>query len=111
MDWSTIISAIVGLVGSGVGALSGILISSKLVDFRLQQIENKLPNIDKISNAQTEMQAELDNVMSIGADRRRRVEELETKVERLNQEVAECQKQIELIQQEIRMYHQGNLGK
>lgn len=108
MDWSLIISAILGLLGSGVGALSGILISSKLVNFRLQQIESKLPNIDKLSDAQVEMQAELDKIFSLGAERRQKVLDLQNKVEKLEDEVSDCQKDILLIKQEITVYHKGN---
>ena len=108
MDWSLIISAILGLLGSGVGALSGILISSKLVNFRLQQIEAKLPNIDKLSEAQIEMQAELDNIFSLGDHRKQVVMDLQNKIDKLSEEVAECQRDILLIKQEIAVYHKGN---
>lgn len=108
MDWSLIISAILGLLGSGAGALSGILISSKLVNFRLQQIEAKLPNIDKLSEAQIEMQAELDNIFSLGDHRKQVVMDLQNKVDKLGEEVAECQRDILLIKQEIAVYHKGN---
>ena len=108
MDWSLIISAILGLLGSGAGALSGILISSKLVNFRLQQIEAKLPNIDKLSDAQVEMQAELDKIFSLGSERRQKVLELQNKIDKLEDEVSDCQKDILLIKQEIAVYHKGD---
>lgn len=37
-----IIVALIGLVGSGAGAFGGILISSKLTQYRLEQMEKKV---------------------------------------------------------------------
>lgn len=38
----TVIVALIGLVGSGAGAFGGILISSKLTQYRLEQLEKKV---------------------------------------------------------------------
>ena len=38
----TIIVAVIGLVGSGAGAFGGILVSSKLTQYRLEQLEKKV---------------------------------------------------------------------
>ena len=37
-----VIVAIIGLAGSGAGAFGGILISSKLTQYRLEQLERKV---------------------------------------------------------------------
>ena len=37
-----VIAAIIGLAGSGAGAFGGILISSKLTQYRLEQLERKV---------------------------------------------------------------------
>ena len=37
-----IIVALIGLAGSGAGAFGGILISSKLTQYRLEQLEHKV---------------------------------------------------------------------
>lgn len=37
-----IIVALIGLIGSGVGAFGSILISSKLTQYRLEQLEHKV---------------------------------------------------------------------
>ena len=37
-----VIVAIIGLAGSGAGAVGGILISSKLTQYRLEQLERKV---------------------------------------------------------------------
>ena len=38
----TIIVALIGLIGSGAGAFGGILVSSKLTQYRLEQLEHKV---------------------------------------------------------------------
>lgn len=37
-----VLVAIIGLVGSGAGAFGGILVSSKLTQYRLEQLEKKV---------------------------------------------------------------------
>ena len=37
-----VIVAIIGLLGSGAGAFGGILVSSKLTQYRLEQLEKKV---------------------------------------------------------------------
>lgn len=37
-----IIVALIGLIGSGAGAFGGILVSSKLTQYRLEQLEKKV---------------------------------------------------------------------
>ena len=44
---STIIVALIGLAGSGLGSLIGILASSKLTQYRLKELEKK---VDKHNN-------------------------------------------------------------
>ena len=38
----TILGALIGLAGSGAGAFGGILVSSKLTQYRLEQLERKV---------------------------------------------------------------------
>ena len=38
----TILVALIGLAGSGAGAVGGILVSSKLTQYRLEQLERKV---------------------------------------------------------------------
>ena len=38
----TVIVALIGLVGSGAGAIGGILVSSRLTQYRLEQLEKKV---------------------------------------------------------------------
>lgn len=39
---STIIVALIGLVGSGLGSLIGVMASSRLTQYRLEQLEKKV---------------------------------------------------------------------
>ena len=38
----TVIIALIGLLGSGVGAFGGVLVSSRLTQYRLEQLEKKV---------------------------------------------------------------------
>ena len=38
----TILVALIGLAGSGAGAFGGVLVSSKLTQYRLEQLERKV---------------------------------------------------------------------
>ena len=38
----TVLAALIGLMGSGVGAFGGILVSGKLTQYRLEQLEKKV---------------------------------------------------------------------
>ncbi len=42
MDITTIIVALISLLGTLVGSLGGIMVSGKLTAYRLQQLENKV---------------------------------------------------------------------
>lgn len=55
----TVLVAIIGLVGSGAGAFGGILVSSKLTQYRLEQLEKKVEMhnnaIDRIYKLESRM--------------------------------------------------------
>ncbi len=42
VDFTSIIVAVLSLIGTLGGSLGGILVSSKLTNFRLQQLENRV---------------------------------------------------------------------
>ena len=44
----TILVALIGLAGSGAGAFGGILVSSKLTQYRLEQLEKKVEVHNKV---------------------------------------------------------------
>lgn len=67
---SEIIVALIAFLGTMLGTLGGILASSKLTNYRIEQLENK---VDKHNNFATKipvMQGEIDDI-------KRRVEHLE----------------------------------
>jgi len=51
-----VLTALMALIGTLVGSGSGILISNKLVNYRIEQLENKL---DKYTNKSDEAMKEL----------------------------------------------------
>lgn len=50
----TVLIALIGLAGSAVGSLAGILISSKLTQYRLEQLEKK---VDGFAEKQTVLES------------------------------------------------------
>ena len=66
-----IIVAIIGLVGSAVGAFGGILVSSKLTQYRLEQLEKKvqahnnlIERTFKLEGEMTEVQHDIRDIRS-----------------------------------------------
>lgn len=44
----TVVAALIGLAGSGAGAFGGILISAKLTQYRLEQLEQRVEAHNKV---------------------------------------------------------------
>lgn len=57
-----IVTALLGLIGSALGAGAGIMVSQKLTDWRLQQIEERLKIVDKHTTDIVKMQAEINEL-------------------------------------------------
>ncbi len=59
----SIIVAIIGLLGSGCGALVGIVVQSKLIKYRIEQLEEKVNEHNNLIHRvyQTEKQLQLHN--------------------------------------------------
>lgn len=76
-----IVVALIGLAGSGLGSVLGILVSSKLTQYRLEQLEKKVEThnqvIDRVYKLEerTELQEEKIKVAN------HRIDDLEKKVE------------------------------
>jgi len=76
-----IIVALIGLAGSGLGSVVGILVSSKLTQYRLEQLEKKVQAHNSLIERtykleeRTELQEEKIKVAN------HRIEDLEKKVE------------------------------
>ena len=77
----TILVALIGLAGSGAGAFGGILVSSKLTQYRLEQLERKVEVhnqvIDRVYKLEerTELQEEKIKVAN------HRIDDLERKMD------------------------------
>ena len=54
-----IVSGIIGLAGSGVGAMAGIIVQSKLTSWRLEQIEKRLALVDEHTKSIVEIEGRL----------------------------------------------------
>jgi outer membrane murein-binding lipoprotein Lpp len=56
MEEPTIVVALISLIGTIVGSISGILVSNKLTTYRIEQLEKK---IDKYANNEDELRERL----------------------------------------------------
>lgn len=54
-----IVSGLIGLAGSGVGAMAGIVVQSKLTSWRLEQIEKRLALVDEHTKSIVEIEGRL----------------------------------------------------
>ena len=77
----TILVALIGLAGSGAGAFGGILVSSKLTQYRLEQLEKKVEVHNKVIDRvyKLEERTELQEEKIKAANRR--IEGLERRAE------------------------------
>ncbi len=57
---NSIIVALIGLAGSAVGAAAGILLNTKLITYRLEQLENKVNKHNNIIERTYNIEARLD---------------------------------------------------
>ncbi len=70
MDFTTIIVAVLSLIGTLGGSLGGIVVSSKLTAYRIQQLENK---VAEHNNFARRMPVVEEQIVDLG----RRVDDLE----------------------------------
>lgn len=65
-----VIIALIGLIGSGIGAFGGILISSKLTQYRLEQLEKKVDEhnkvIDRVYKLEERVEVDEEKIRVIG---------------------------------------------
>lgn len=57
---STVIVALIGAGGSAVGAVLGVVINTKLITYRLEQLENKVNKHNNIIERTYNLEARLD---------------------------------------------------
>lgn len=70
MDFTTIIVAVLSLIGTLGGSLGGIVVSSKLTAYRIQQLENKVAEHNNFARRMPVIEEQIDNLA-------RRIDDLE----------------------------------
>lgn len=63
-----VLVAIIGLVGSGAGAFGGILVSSKLTQYRLEQLEKRVEQHNSLIDRMYKAEGRIDVVEQILGD-------------------------------------------
>lgn len=58
----TIVVALIGLAGSGIGSLFGVLVSSKLTQYRLEQLEKKVQAHNNLVERTYKLEGEMTEV-------------------------------------------------
>lgn len=70
MDLTAIVVAVLSLIGTLGGSLGGIVVSSKLTAYRIQQLENKVAEHNNFARRMPVIEEQIDNLG-------RRVDDLE----------------------------------
>ena len=70
MDFTAIIVAVLSLMGTLGGSLGGIVVSSKLTAYRIQQLENKVAEHNNFARRMPVVEEQVDNL-------ERRIDDLE----------------------------------
>ncbi len=70
MDFTAIIVAVLSLMGTLGGSLGGIVVSSKLTAYRIQQLENKVAEHNNFARRMPVVEEKVDNL-------ERRIDDLE----------------------------------
>ena len=62
MDFTAIIVAVLSLIGTLGGSLGGIVVSSKLTAYRIQQLENKVAEHNNFARRMPVVEEKVDNL-------------------------------------------------
>ena len=62
MDFTSIIVAVLSLIGTLGGSLGGIVVSSKLTAYRIQQLENKVVEHNNFARRMPVVEEQIDNI-------------------------------------------------
>ncbi len=74
---TTIISAIVGLIGSGIGAFVGLILNNKLVVYRLEQLEKKVQSHNSLIDRMYKVEQDVELINEKISVANHRIEDLE----------------------------------
>ena len=87
-----VLVALIGLLGSGAGAFGGILVSSKLTQYRLEQLEKKVAEHNNLIDRMYKIEGRVDVLEQILEDH----EELSTeKIKVANHRIEDLEKRAE----------------
>lgn len=105
---ATIIVGIIAAVASLGGSFIGALLNNKVMTYKVEQLEKKANKIDTLENTQISIQGELDSFVQNASERRHMVENLENEVTKMKNEIQTLTTKVALIENEIKLYHNGN---
>ncbi len=74
---TTIISALVGLVGSGIGAFVGLVLNNKLVVYRLEQLEKRVQAHNNLIDRMYKVEQDVELINEKISVANHRIEDLE----------------------------------
>lgn len=75
-----IVVALCSLVGTLVGSVGGILVSNKLVNYRIEQLEKKMDKHNNSIERLVIVERDKETLFRYKDDHQKRIEKLETKV-------------------------------
>ena len=74
MDWTTLAVAGMSLIGTLAGTFGGILVSSKLTNFRIEQLEKKQDQVNNVIERTYKLEGQMvevqHDIRGLKADRR-----------------------------------------
>ena len=62
MDWTTLAVAGMSLIGTLAGTFGGILVSSKLTNFRIEQLEKKQDQVNNVIECTYKLEGQMTEV-------------------------------------------------
>lgn len=62
MDFTTIVVAVLSLIGTLGGSLGGIVVSSKLTAYRIEQLENKVAEHNNFARRMPVLEEQIENL-------------------------------------------------
>lgn len=60
MDFATILTAVLGFIGTVLGSLGGVIAANKTVNYRLKNLESRLDSYGKIGERIAVLETEVD---------------------------------------------------
>lgn len=75
MDAITV--AIIGLVGSAIGSLTGIIVNSKMVQYRIEQLERQVEKHNELIDRTYKLEAAIELIDEKLREANREIQELE----------------------------------